>query len=57
MEEIKQIFKNIEKCMCLYFSGELTFDEAFDESKPYWDELFYIRHKEVIDKWIEGDIK
>ena len=52
-QQIKEIFQNIEKCFCLYFSGELTFNEAYDEAQPYFNELFYIRHKEIIDKLID----
>ena len=53
MEEIKAIYQNIEKCLWLYFNGELTFDEAYDEAQPYFDELCYIRHKEIIDNLID----
>lgn len=53
MEEIKAIYQNIEKCLCLYLSGELTFNEAYDEAQPYFDELFYIRYKEIIDNLID----
>ena len=53
-QQIKEIFQNIEKCFCLYFSGELMFNEAFDLIEPYYNELFYIRHKEIIDKFIDS---
>ena len=52
MEERKAIFKNIEKCFCLYFSGELTFNEAYDMAEPYFNKLFEIRYKEIIDNFI-----
>lgn len=53
MEEIKEIFQNIEKCLCLYFSGELTFDEAYNMAEPYFNKLFYIRYQEIIDNLID----
>ena len=52
MEEIKAICKNIEKCFCLYLSGELTFNEAYDMAEPYFNKLFEIRYKEMIDNLI-----
>ena len=53
MEEIKAIYQNIEKCFCLYLSGELTFDEAYDMAEPYLNKLFYIRYKEIVDNLID----
>ena len=53
MEEIKAIYQNIEKCLCLYLSGELTFNEAYDMAEPYFNKLCYIRYKEIIDNFIE----
>ena len=53
MEEIKTIYKNIENCFCLYLSGELTFNEAYDMAEPYLNKLCYIRHKKIIDNLID----
>lgn len=53
MEEIKTIYKNIEKCFCLYFSGELTFNEAYDMAEPYFNKLVYIRYQEIIDNLVD----
>ena len=53
MEEIKEIFQNIEKCLCLYFSGDLTFNEAYNMAEPSFNKLYYIRYKEIIDNFID----
>ena len=53
MEEVKTIYKNIEKYLCLYLDGELTFDEAYDMAEPYFNKLFYIRYKEIVDNLID----
>ena len=53
MEEIKTIYKNIETCFCLYLSGDLTFNEAYDMAEPYFNKLFYIRHQKIIDNLID----
>ena len=54
-EKIEYLFKEIEKCASLYALGELTFDEAVDKAYSYFQELWYIRYKEVIDKFIDCD--
>lgn len=53
MEEVKQIYQNIQECLCLYLNGELTFNEAYDKAEPYFNKLCYIRYKEIIDSLID----